>query len=224
MNVQLSASTLTLYRDCPRCFWLRFNRRIQRPRGIFPSLPMGMDCIIKAYFDKHREQNLLPPEIAGQVEGSLIADKYLLARWRDWRTGLRFFDHDRDALLRGALDDCIIDDGCYIPMDFKTRGSRPGKQDAAKYYGLQLSCYSLLLKENGFPTTDFAYLIFYYPSAVKDVGILEFKVDTIKLETDAENTRSMFHDAVTLLRKQEAPKKHSNCEYCSWLESLAGLI
>jgi hypothetical protein len=219
MRIQLSASTLSLYRECPRCFWLHFNRRIQRPRGIFPSLPGAMDNVIKAYFDEYRQRNLLPPEIMGEVTGSLISDKYLLAKWRDWRTGLRFIDKDKSALLRGALDDCLIDDGYHVPIDFKTRGSAAGKEYARKYYSLQMSCYSLLLRENGFQTADFAYLIFYYPASVKEKGIVEFSVDTIKLETDAEFARTTFHAAIDLLRAPDAPEKHSDCEYCHWLEN-----
>ena len=50
-NIRLSPSTLNLFLECPRCFWLHINKRIQRPRGIFPSLPGGMDLVIKDYFD-----------------------------------------------------------------------------------------------------------------------------------------------------------------------------
>ena len=41
-----------------------------RPRGIFPSLPSGMDRVIKTYFDHYRGS--LPPELVGEVEGKLI--------------------------------------------------------------------------------------------------------------------------------------------------------
>ena len=47
---------------------------IHRPRGVFPSLPGGMDNLIKKYFDTYRLQNKLPPEIDGKVEGVLMAD------------------------------------------------------------------------------------------------------------------------------------------------------
>ncbi len=218
MTIQLSPSTLSLYQECPRCFWLHINEKIHRPRGIFPTLPGGMDNVIKVYFDKYREKGSLPPEIDGKVTGNLMTDASLLSKWRDWRTGLRFYDKDRDALLRGALDDCLIDEGYYIPVDYKTRGYPPTTEDSKKFYSTQLNCYSLLLNENGYKTRDFAYLIFYYPKLVGEQGIVEFWVDTIKLETDAETAREIFKKAIDLL-KSAIPERHSNCEYCGWLEN-----
>jgi len=58
-RVSLSASTLKLYLECPRCFWLQLNKKIVRPRGPFPSLSSGMDRILKNYFDTYRQQGAL---------------------------------------------------------------------------------------------------------------------------------------------------------------------
>ncbi|GAI53572.1 unnamed protein product, partial [marine sediment metagenome] len=45
-KIRLSPSALNLFLQCPRCFWLEKNKGIKRPRGIFPSLPSGMDSVI----------------------------------------------------------------------------------------------------------------------------------------------------------------------------------
>jgi len=52
MVYKFSPSKLNLVKDCPRCFWLEFNKKFRRPRGIFPSLPSGMDKILKNHFDE----------------------------------------------------------------------------------------------------------------------------------------------------------------------------
>ena len=49
--------------DCPRCFWLAQHNIWKRPPGIFPSLPSGMDKILKEHFDKFMEKGELPPEL-----------------------------------------------------------------------------------------------------------------------------------------------------------------
>ena len=51
MTYKFSPSSLSLLKDCPRCFWLKFNKDIKRPDSIFPSLPSGMDKILKVHFD-----------------------------------------------------------------------------------------------------------------------------------------------------------------------------
>src|SRR3989338_11003595 len=90
---KLSPTTgLSLFRECPRCFWLRYNEKVHRPDTIFPSLPGGMDRIIKEYFDTFRLKSQLPPEIAGTVSGRLVENQELLDSWRNWRQGLVFND------------------------------------------------------------------------------------------------------------------------------------
>ena len=50
--MRLSPSSLNLFLECPKCFWLRMKMGVHRPMGPFPSLPSGMDGLIKTYFDK----------------------------------------------------------------------------------------------------------------------------------------------------------------------------
>lgn len=217
---RLSPTTgLSLFKECPRCFWLHYNKNIHRPRGIFPSLPSGMDLVIKDYFDKYRGK--LPPDIEGKVEGQLVADLKLLNKWRDWRTGLEYYDKERDAVLFGALDDCLAKDALYIPLDYKTRGFPVKEGDSEKYYQTQLDAYSLLLSENGYPVKDFAYLIYYYPKEVKENGVVDFNVKPIKINTDLTRAKKTFEDAVDFL-KGVIPKEHSDCEYCSWINDRLG--
>ena len=47
MTYKFSPSSLSLLKDCPRCFWLNFNKEIKRPGSIFSSLPSGMDKTLK---------------------------------------------------------------------------------------------------------------------------------------------------------------------------------
>ena len=60
---------------------MHFNAKVTRPRGIFPSLPSGMDRVIKTYFDHYRGS--LPPELEGEVEGKLIPDLDLMNQWAE---------------------------------------------------------------------------------------------------------------------------------------------
>lgn len=218
--IRLSPTTgLNLFRECPRCFWLHYNEKVHRPRGIFPSLPNGMDLVIKDYFDKYRGE--LPPEIKDKVVGQLMPDVDLMNKWRDWRTGLEYHDEKRDAVLFGALDDCLAKEDYYIPLDYKTRGFSPKDGDSEKYYQTQLDTYALLLSENGYKTKDFAYLIYYYPEEVKEDGIVKFNIKPVKVNTDLERAKKTFEDAVGLLRGP-IPKQHSDCDYCSWIGDRLG--
>jgi len=222
MSIRLSPSTLNLFLECPRCFWLQINRRIHRPRGIFPSLPSGMDNVIKKYFDKFRIQGRLPPEIEGKVKGKLIPDLSLINKWRNWRTGLEYEDKNLGATLFGALDDCLVEEDYYVPIDYKTRGSAPKEGDSEKYYTNQLDCYALLLQENGYKVGNVAYLVYYYPDAVHENGVIHFKVEVVGMNINPERAKHTLTQAANLLRGP-LPEKHSDCEYCSWTGNLESL-
>jgi CRISPR/Cas system-associated exonuclease Cas4 (RecB family) len=179
-----------------------------------------MDNVIKKYFDKYRKQNKLPPEIKGKVKGRLMLDIELMKKWRNWRVGLRFFDEDLGAELSGALDDCLVDGRSYIPLDYKTRGYAP-KEETKEFYQSQLDVYCLLLEENGYKTSNFAYLLYYYPKTVKENGLVEFNVEPVKVETSVERAHKLFKEAVKYLNGP-VPERHSECKYCSWVGDLSG--
>ncbi|OGL67633.1 hypothetical protein A3B21_01420 [Candidatus Uhrbacteria bacterium RIFCSPLOWO2_01_FULL_47_24] len=216
--IQLSASTLSLYKECPRCFWLQLKAGVHRPKGIFPSLPGGMDGVIKTYFDQFRgTKEGLPPEIRGKVEGKLLEDQELLNGWRVRTGGLRYFDKKLNTKLMGLLDDCLVDRGAYIPLDYKTRGYAP-KEDSSSFYQHQLDIYEWLLQENGCKTKGVGFLVYYHPLGVRKDGIVQFEVTPKRMETSPQRARKLFEDAAKLLQSEKAPKAHSTCTFCSWGE------
>ncbi|MBU0625433.1 PD-(D/E)XK nuclease family protein, partial [Patescibacteria group bacterium] len=215
MSYRLSPTTLQLFVNCPRCFWLQFRRGIHLPRSIFPSLPGGMDNVIKDYFDRYRSQGELPPEINGKVRGQLVSDQALLKRWRNWRTGLQYIDPVSQATLFGALDDCLVEGDIYIPLDYKTRGYAPKPGESQRYYGLQLNCYAWLLQANGFKAADIGYLVYYYPISVFAGGTVKFEVKPVEILVKAEDGQRVFVQAIECLNNAE-PAAHSKCEFCHW--------
>jgi len=213
-NVRLSPSSLNLYRECPRCFYLKIKKGIHRPSGPFPSLPGGMDIVIKKYFDKFRPA--LPPEIAGKIQGKLFADLALLEKMRNWRTGLIYEDKKINARLSGALDDLLVQGEHYLPLDYKTRGFEL-KEGSHEFYQDQLNLYELLLKENGFKTKGESWLLYFHPTELSGNSLVRFEITPKKVVTSTKDGLKLFEEAVLLLQG-EAPKAHSVCTFCSWGE------
>src|SRR3989344_3910500 len=155
MNYKLSPSSLSLFNDCQRCFYLSQNKNIRRPRGIFPSLPSGMDKVIKEYFDRCREEGKRPEELAGLPENvRLYSEMKNLAVWRNNRRGIRWDDTTGDTLF-GAIDDLLQRDEMLIILDHKTKGFKPKEPDkTVDYYQQQLNMYAFLFQKNGFDVAD----------------------------------------------------------------------
>lgn len=210
---RLSPSTLSLYSDCPRCFWLHFHG-LKRPDTIFPSLPGGMDRILKQHFDRYSKKGALPPELSmlkGQVR--LFDDGGLLSDWTSSRRGLNYEDKGGNA-LRGAVDYILVKGSKLIVLDFKTRGF-PVKEDTARYYQNQLDVYNFLLRKNGFETEDYSYLLFYHPHEVAKNGKIDFVTDLVRISVYPSNAERLFSDAIAVLEGKK-PAADPECGFCKW--------
>ena len=206
---QLSATTLKLFQECPRCFWLHVNRKLERPRGPFPSLPSGIDRVLKVYFDGYRTSGGLPPLIAGKLDGALSSQPLTLG----------FNDEASRARLWGKLDDCVLlPDGRLSPLDHKTRASAPDDVSYTQtYYQFQMDVYTLLLERNGHRTTRTAHVIYYFPVAGALHQGFPFEVAVHTIATRPDVALRVFTDAVQCLNGA-LPDSAAACAYCRWIE------
>jgi hypothetical protein len=216
MAYHFSPSSLSLLKECPRCFWLHFNKGIRRPSGIFPSLPGGMDKILKAHFDLFMEKGTMPPELKELKGVKLFSNKELLKIWRSNFKGIQYTDKEGN-LFRGAVDNILKKGSKLIVLDYKTRGF-PLKEDTAGHYQDQMDIYNFLLRKNNYSTEDYAYLLFYHPDKVNKDGSVIFNTDLIKMKISVKNAENIFEKAIKVL-KGKMPKPGKDCEYCSWADS-----
>ena len=209
---KLSKSSLGLMKECPRCFWLTQHKEWKRPQGIFPSLPSGMDKILKVHFDKFRDKGELPPELCENShckDMKLFDDMELLTLWRNNFKGVRFEDKEGNILF-GAVDDILEKNGKLIVADYKTRGF-PLKENTADLYQDQLDIYNFLLRKNNYKTEDYGFLIFYFPKEVTKTGEVIFDTELVKMKTDVENAEKIWKEALKLL-DSDCPSE--SCEWC----------
>ena len=204
--------------DCPRCFWFKLVKKVSRPDSIFPSLPSGMDKILKIHFDKFMEKGELPPEIREYGLGNgykLFDDKATLDIWRNNFKGIQYKDKTSGILLRGAVDNIMTKGKKLIVLDYKTRGY-PLKEDTHKHYQTQMDIYNFLLRKNGHDTADYTYLLFYYPNKVQKTGEVIFDTKIIKIKTSASDGEKIFKKAIKILKMEEPPKADKECQFCKY--------
>ncbi len=237
--VRFSNSTLGTFRECPRCFWLEQKHGIKRPRGIFPSLPGGVDRVLKVYFDKHMSSGTLPPEMADLVGATPYPDRAKMEQWRNWRNLILDIADDNGVIvaqISGALDELIIwPDGLCSPYDYKTRGAPPVEGASEGYYGTQLDIYHFLVEEGcKLKCNGDGYLGYYWPEDVTGHGDFKFNTTVVKLGTDPARARHLVLNAVSCLALPTPPpaptkldKKGNTvpgCEYCAYVEADASVL
>lgn len=212
MTFKLSPSALNLMEECNRCFWLHQNKVWKRPSGAFPTLPAGMDRILKHHFDRFRDKGLLPPELNNHdhfKQMKLFDDNKLLEVWRNNLKGIQWKDKEGN-LLRGAVDNLLLNGKKIVVLDFKTRGYAL-KEDTHEKYQKQLDIYNFLLRKNGYETEDFGFLLFYMPHEVTDDGKVIFTTELKKIKTSIKEAEKLFTRAIELL-KDKCPAK--SCDWC----------
>ena len=220
---KLSPSSLNLMHECPRCFWLSEHKVWKRPSGIFPSLPSGMDKILKEHFDRFMEKGILPPELdkseCKEMECKLYDDKEKLTLWRNNFKGISYEDKQGN-ILHGAVDNILVKYHSkkqkLIVLDYKTRGYEL-KEDTHEHYQNQIDIYNFLLRKNGYETEDFAFLLFYVPKEVLPTGEIIFTTTLKRMKVDASNAENIWKKALKLLN-EECPPVLSKDKVCEWCE------
>jgi len=215
MPYKLSPSALNLMKECPRCFWLAQHKVWKRPAGIFPSLPSGMDKILKIHFDKFRDKGQMPPELCEHqscVNMKLFDNKELLKVWQNNFKGISWKDRKGNE-LHGAVDNILQKAKKLIVLDYKTRGY-PLKEDTAEHYRQQLDIYNFLLRKNDYKTEDYAFLLFYVPKEVMATGEVIFDTTLVKMKIDVSRAEKVWKKALKLL-DGECP-----VEGCVWCEKV----
>lgn len=215
-DIRLSPSKINTFMDCKRCFWLAVNEGLKQPSGPFPSLPSGMDKIIKEHFDRFRDAGEVPPELAeADVDAVPFPDEDFLAKARNWRSEPRYEDPETGAVVAGAVDDLLLNpDDEIIVLDYKTRGYPP-KTAVPGYYRRQVNLYNLILRQNGYATADHGLLLYYYPDTVMEDGGIVFHTEFHEVPVDLAAAQDLVRDAVATLQGPQPPV-NPDCEFCRW--------
>jgi len=222
-ELKLSPSALGDFKTCPRCFWFDKIHGIKNPRGIFPSLPGGMDRQLKKYYDDCRENKTLPLELEDKVPGNLYQNFDDIDRFRS-PFGRGLCVTIEGITLTGGLDDLLYDEETklYSIIDYKTRASEPKEGATEQYYQTQGDCYDLMLNSNGMQTTHKAYFAYYFPNGVKhlrnDVVGVYFKCEPVEISTDPDRALKLSQAAIQCLRSGEMPEPSKDCEMCKHIE------
>jgi len=203
-SVRVSATTLSLLRECERCFWLHLHgiRRPEGPEGAWPTITRGLDAVVSHYCAQYRDQHVLPPLLCQHLRGRLVTVR--IGPCVDEETGLTLVDR---------LDECLeVGGGFFAPIGHRPRGWAPnGVQDADR---LQLDVYALLLAENGYSLAGYGILVYYVPVDGELHKGFPFQVSIHEVDTDGERARTWLRRARGVLDLAHPAEASPDCPYC----------
>lgn len=217
--MQLSYSALSIFKDCKRCFWLDRNKKLLRPRGIFSSLPTGIDKLLKERLEAYRGS--LPPMMADypQLTGFQLYTGADLQKMRNWKTNPLRMEDAKGNIIVGAFDDLLYNPTTqeYAFLDYKTKGSEPDQAYCEKYYQPQLNIYTRFLELGKKKVAPFGVLLYFWPEPGEE--LLVFKSKPFFMTPNTADAETLFKEAIECL-EGDMPDSSTTCEYCAYHEKL----
>jgi len=223
-NFKLSRSKISLFMDCPRCFYLDNRLGVGRPPGFPFNLNSAVDHLLKKEFDIHRAKGEKHPLIEKYGVDARPVEHIELNTWRENFKGVQFLHQKTNLVISGAIDDLWINSkGEYIVVDYKATSKDEEIKELDKEwqdgYKRQMEIYQWLLRRNGLKVSDTGY--FVYCNGIKDKDAfdakLEFEITLIAYEGDDSWVEKTIVDAKKCLTGDSVPAASSDCDYCNYI-------
>lgn len=215
--MQLSYSALSIFKECPRCFYLDRNNKITRPRGIFSSFPGGVDKILKEKLNVFRGS--LPQALVScpELKGFQLYSGADLGKMRNWKTNPYKMEDEKGNIIVGAFDDLLFNPESqeYALLDYKTKGSAPDQEYCEKYYQTQIDIYTRFLELGNKKVAKFGVFLYFWP-VIAENNLIDFMQQPFFLTPNTNNAEKLFKDAITCL-DSHIPEPGVNCEYCKYV-------
>lgn len=224
--ITLSHSSVSVYLDCQRCFWLRVHKRLRLPEIVRSNIPNVVDKMLKEVYDDYRNKGI-------PMEFELAEGRKLEVKLVDKKTYDRLSDISFPMELEGVkfkfqamLDDCAIQDygegPILIPLDHKTTGSYNNFPTIHPSYIRQGTFYNFALDELGFNTRNTALFVYHYPKIRQThtpfESPIEFEMSAKYINTFSTRTCiELMTDAIKCLKLENPPIGSDTCPTCRFV-------
>ncbi|MFA6278960.1 MAG: PD-(D/E)XK nuclease family protein [Candidatus Paceibacterota bacterium] len=222
-NFRLSRSKISLFIDCPRCFYLDNKLGTARPPGYPFNLNSAVDALLKKEFDIHRADKVAHPLMQAYGLDAIPFEHANLNVWRENFKGIEITHEPTMFRISGAIDDVWVKpDGELIIVDYKST-SKDEKiesldEDWHGGYKRQMEIYQWLFRKSGFKVSNTGY--FVYANADKDRkafdGILNFELTLIPYDGDDSWVEPTILEIKKCLDSDAIPDAHPDCDYCRY--------
>ncbi len=226
-NFRLSRSKISLFMDCPRCFYVDNKLGTARPPGFPFNLNSAVDALLKKEFDVHRADKTPHPLMESYGLDAVPFAHENMDKWRDALRGGVTFEHPTGLTISGGVDDIWVNPaGELIVVDYKAT-SKEGKIEALEEewhigYKRQLEIYQWLLRQNGFKVSDTAYWVYANGDKDKDAfdAKLEFELTLVPYVGNADWVEGTIQEIKKCLESDELPSPSDDCDYCKYREAV----
>ena len=223
---RLSRSKISLFLECPRCFYIDNRLGTARPPGYPFTLNSAVDALLKKEFDTHRANGTKHPLMKEYGLDAVPFDDSRMDIWRDSLKGGVVYKHASGFTVCGGVDDIWVKpDSELIVVDYKATSKNEKIEALDKEwhagYKRQMEIYQWLLRQNGFKVSNTGY--FVYANADKDRkafdGMLLFEITLVPYDGDDSWVEGTLEKIHACLESDAIPDAAPDCDYCRYREA-----
>ncbi|MBX4198361.1 PD-(D/E)XK nuclease family protein [Candidatus Parcubacteria bacterium] len=229
-NWKLSRSKISLFLDCPRCFYIDNKLGVARPPGFPFNLNSAVDHLLKKEFDVHRDGGTAHPLMEAYGIKAIPFKHKDIDIWRENFKGVQHLHSKTNFLISGAVDDIWINDKEELHIvDYKATSKDTEVNLDADWqdgYRRQIDIYQWLLRQKGFKVSNTGY--FVYANGLRDKkafdGKLEFNVKIIPYEGNDDWVEKTLDKIKECLDDSRIPACTKTCDYCNYVTALGDVL
>ncbi len=224
---RLSRSKISLFLECPRCFYIDNKLGTARPPGFPFNLNSAVDALLKKEFDTHRANGTAHPLMKTYGLDAVPFNHPSMDTWRDSLKGGVICEHESGMTICGGVDDIwVTPSEELIVVDYKATSKDAHitelDQDWHIGYKRQMEIYQWLLRRNGFKVSNTGYFVYCNASKDKEAfdGQLEFEITLVPYIGDDSWVDGTLADLKECLDSDAMPEPADDCDYCRYRESV----
>ena len=219
---KLSRSRISLFQECPRCFYIDRRLGLDRPPGFPFALNSAVDSMLKSEFDLLRKDGKTHPLIEQFKIDARPAPHEMLDEWRENFKGVQYLHEPTNLIITGAIDDLWIDSkGEYMVVDYKAtaKGEPITELGTAGYhdgYRRQMEVYQWLLRRYGLKVSDTGYFVYCTgdPNAEQFNARIDFEMNIIPYTGNDDWVEPTILEIKKTLDADVIPESSDDCDYC----------
>ncbi|MBI2118592.1 MAG: PD-(D/E)XK nuclease family protein [Elusimicrobia bacterium] len=228
---KLSRTRLSMFLECPRCFYIDRRLGVDRPPGFPFSLNSAVDILLKKEFDAHRAAQTPHPLMTQYGIDAVPFQHEKLEEWRDaMRRGISYLQPATNLQISGGIDDIWVNrKGELLIADYKATSKEEEVNLDADWqiaYKRQIEIYQWLFRKNGFKVSKTGYFVYCNGDTSKESfdGKLEFDVKLIPYEGNDSWVEPAVMGAYKCLMSETVPNAAPDCDYCLYRDSVEQVL
>ena len=217
-QLKLSRTQVSMFKECPRCFYMKKRYGIGTPGSPPYLLNSAVDGLLKNEFEIYRESQT-PHPLFEENNLNFVPYKPAAEKWRS----IKYEDEKRNMILSGVIDDLWIDKDTnkFVLADYKATSTKK-EINIFLLFKWQMDFYHWLLKKVDMDVSPDSYFVYANADRYRDRfdATLHFNMSLKKYTVDDSWVEPALDRIRTTLDEDIVPQPYAECKHCNYVKQI----